>query len=371
MLTKEEIERFSRQLLLTELGAKGQTALRNSSVLIVGAGGLGSPAALYLAAAGVGKIGIVDYDTVDNSNLQRQIIHDESRVGMLKAESAKESIRRYNVVLDATDNVPTRYLLNDACVILNKPLVSGSALRLEGQLTVYNYRGGPCYRCLFPTPPPPETVTNCSEGGVLGVVTGIIGSLQALETIKLLTGLKPAYSQALLLVDCFSGTFRTVKLRGKRAGCPACGETGMSELVGDYTQFCGMGVVDKSVTQYVLTADERVSVEAYNHRYRANTHILLDVRDKNHFDIASLPNSVNIPFRHLPRRLGEVLDLAQQDANQDNEKEEVPVYVVCRLGNDSQLAVRLLKAAGLTKVWDLEGGLLKWAEEVDEKFPRY
>ncbi|KAJ3333109.1 Molybdenum cofactor synthesis protein 3, partial [Blyttiomyces sp. JEL0837] len=357
-----------------------QLSLRNSGILIVGAGGLGSPAALYLAAAGIGRLGIVDYDDIENSNLQRQIIHDEDKVGRPKAESAKESVERmtsfvkctaykvlldstnakeiissYDLVLDATDNVATRYLLNDACVLLKKPLVSGSALRMEGQLTVYNLDGGPCYRCIFPKPPPPETVTNCSDGGVLGVAS---------------------YRQKLLLFDSVSGAFRSVKLRGRNPSCAACGDTPtISELI-DYVQFCGASATDKTANITVLKSEERISCEKFaNEIINVKTpHILLDVREEPQFDICSLPGSVNIPWRQLPRRLGEVLDAScgNEDVGEDGVRpQKLPVYVVCRLGNDSQLAVRLLKASGVERAWDVEGGLTEWAKKVDPTFPTY
>ncbi|KAJ3235486.1 Molybdenum cofactor synthesis protein 3 [Chytriomyces hyalinus] len=410
-LSKDEIERFSRQILLPELATKGQVNLRKSSCLVVGAGGLGSPAALYLAAAGVGRLGILDYDVVEASNLQRQIIHSQQSVGLSKAESAQESIHRltsfceciahtvvldstnaieiiskYDVIVDATDNVATRYLLNDACVLLDKVLVSGSALRLEGQLTVYHYKGGPCYRCLFPTPPPPETVTNCSDGGVLGAVTGIIGCFQALEAIKLLAGMEPAYAQKLLLLDAFSGAIRVVKLRPKNANCAVCGDNPSITQLIDYVQFCGASATDKSVTQHVLNPSERISAIAYKEILkRGDAHILLDVRDKNQFNIAQLPNAVNIPWSALPRQLGQVLDLVGMPdksgaletaetaalASSSGVGQKVPVFVLCRLGNDSQLAVKLLKASGVEQVWDIEGGLYAWSDGVDSSFPKY
>ncbi|KAJ3072795.1 Molybdenum cofactor synthesis protein 3 [Podochytrium sp. JEL0797] len=395
-LTKEEIERYSRQLLLPEIATQGQIKLRNSKVLLIGAGGLGSPSALYLAAAGVGKLGILDYDEVEVSNLHRQIIHNESRVGVSKSESARESIKNlnsmcecvalnvvldssnamevvkeYDVVLDCSDNVATRYLLNDVCVLSGKVLVSGSALRMDGQLTVYNYNNGPCYRCIFPTPPPPETVRNCSESGVLGVVPGIIGCFQALEAIKIITGMGPSYAQKMLLFDGIAGSMRVVKLRGKSAACLVCGENPSITAPIDYVQFCGRSATDKAVTQFLLGPEERVSVEKYDTIQKQKTdHILLDVRDTNQFSIASIPNSVNIPWSQLPRRLGEVFDLIFRRDEQSDSESDRPVYVLCRLGNDSQLAVKLLQASGIKKVWDIEGGLSDWSDRVDTSFPK-
>ncbi|ORY44786.1 hypothetical protein BCR33DRAFT_679299, partial [Rhizoclosmatium globosum] len=398
-LTKAEVERFSRQLLLPEIATEGQIRLKNAKVLIVGAGGLGSPSALYLAAAGIGKLGILDYDEVEASNLQRQVIHSESTLGIPKSESAKAAVDRltsfcecvshnivldstnamdiidkYDVVLDCTDNVATRYLLNDACVILKKVLVSGSALRMDGQLTVYNHNDGPCYRCIFPNPPPPETVTNCSDGGVLGVVTGIIGCFQALEAIKILTGIGPSYSQKMLLFDAVSGSVRVVKLRGKNPVCAVCSHNPTVTKLIDYVQFCGANATDKTITRHLLGPNERVSCLKYN-QIRANNlpHLLLDVRDKNQFQIASLKGSVNIPWSQLARRLGEVFDLiGLSDSDRENSsKVAIPIYVLCRLGNDSQLAVKLLQASGVQNVWDIEGGLYDWSDTVDSTFPKF
>ncbi|KAJ3004074.1 UNVERIFIED_CONTAM: Molybdenum cofactor synthesis protein 3 [Siphonaria sp. JEL0065] len=403
-LSKNEVERFSRQLLLPEIGTCGQLRLKHSKVLVVGAGGLGSPAALYLAAAGVGELTVLDYDVVEASNLQRQIIHSVKNVGKDKATSAKETLdglanseestfckvkalsvvldstnaleilKGMDVVLDCSDNVATRYLLSDACVLLKTVvLVSGSALRLDGQLTVYNYNSGPCYRCIFPTPPPPETVTNCSDGGVLGVVTGIIGSFQALEAIKVITGMGPSYSQKMLLFDAGSGSVRVVKLRGRNPKCASCGdERSITELI-DYVQFCGSSATDKSITRFLLGEKERVSCLQYKRlQTEKHDHILLDVRDKNQYDIAHLEGSVNIPWSQLPRRLGELFDLIGMSEDDDEGKRNLlPVYVLCRLGNDSQLAVKLLQASGVEKVWDLEGGLYAWSDFVDPSFPKF
>ncbi|KAI9199640.1 adenylyltransferase [Polychytrium aggregatum] len=394
-LTNAEISRFSRQLLVQDIGVKGQLGIKNASVLVVGAGGLGSPVILYLAAAGIGRIGIVDYDRVEESNLQRQVIHDEAKIGMSKSQSAKEAVHRlssfcdciaydilltstnateilrdYEIVVDATDNVATRYLLNDACVLGNKILVSGSALRMDGQLTTYNYKGGPCYRCIFPTPPPPETVTNCSDGGVVGVVTGIIGCIQALETIKIASGLGASFSQKMLLFDATLSTFRTVKLRGRRSDCAVCGDRPEIRALIDYVQFCGASPTDKTHSEKVLSLDERISCLEYSQSVRQHVkHILLDVREPVQFDICALPESLNIPWKHIDRRFGEIAELARQI--QPSSPEETPIYVVCRLGNDSQLAVRYLRDHGYKNCWDLKDGLLKWAHEVDVEFPIY
>ncbi|ELU15781.1 hypothetical protein CAPTEDRAFT_109679, partial [Capitella teleta] len=313
-LDNEEIARYSRQLILPELGISGQVKLKNSRVLIIGCGGLGCPAAIYLAAAGIGCIGLVDFDEVELSNLHRQILHTERKIGSMKSASVAEAceqlnsrascipyhlaltsenayqlIEKYDIVLDATDNVATRYLLNDACILTGKPLVSGSALRFEGQLTVYNHNGGPCYRCLYPKPPPPETVTNCSDGGVVGVVPGIIGSLQALEAIKLACGLPPSFSQSLLLFDAFS-TFRTIKLRPKQRNCVICGESPSITKLIDYEQFCGAKATDKDAGLNVLGSKERISVQEYAEiLQKKSDHMLIDVRQAVEMDICQLP----------------------------------------------------------------------------------
>ncbi|XP_067120551.1 adenylyltransferase and sulfurtransferase MOCS3 [Centruroides vittatus] len=395
-LSREEVQRYSRQLLLPEIGVEGQKALKSSRVLIVGAGGLGCPAGIYLAASGVGKIGIVDHDVVELNNLHRQILHKEKTIQTHKTESFSSAIKElnssiccvcypvlldsenikdiiidYDIVIDATDNVATRYLLNDACVIYGKPLVSGSALRLEGQLTVYNYDGGPCYRCLFPVPPPPETVTNCSDGGVLGVVPGVIGSLQALETIKLILGLE-TYSRKLLLFDALSG-FKTVRLRPRNPHCGVCGECpSVSELI-DYHQFCNSGPCDKVQKINVLNAEERVSCDDYKNLLdRGVRHVLVDVRSPRELDICRLPNCTNIPFSKIKTK--EELDKLSRRIQEIKGETSDPLlgFVVCRRGNDSQRAVKILKENLKDVIWrDIEGGLTAWANEIDPSFPIY
>lgn len=364
---------------------------------MVGAGGLGSPALLYLAASGVGSIGIVDYDLVDSSNLQRQIIHKEESVGKPKANSASSAIhslnslvstrvhnivldssnalhviKDYNVVVDATDNVATRYLLNDACVLLGKPLVSGSALRMDGQLTVYNHQGGPCYRCVFPTPPPPETVGTCSDNGVLGVVPGIMGCMQALEAIKILSGMGTSYSQKLLLFDAVSGSFRSVKLRPKSPDCVICSDNPSVNSLIDYTQFCGSAANDKQLCLKVSRPEERLScLDYYNHvRMGDVSHVLLDVREPLQFQICSLPGSLHIPLNKLEDSIEELKSHCVDTTSYDD-PHKTPIYVVCRLGNDSQLAVQLLRKLGFRNSLDLIGGLDAWTIDVDSEFPRY
>ncbi|XP_048046508.1 adenylyltransferase and sulfurtransferase MOCS3 isoform X2 [Megalobrama amblycephala] len=325
-LNNEDIMRYSRQLLLPELGVKGQVAMSNTSVLVVGCGGLGCPLAQYLAAAGIGRLGLLDYDVVELSNLHRQVLHSELTQGQPKALSAAQAISRlnstvqcvpyhlqlsrenavqliqqYDIVADCSDNVPTRYLVNDACVLARKPLVSASALRMEGQLTVYNYRGGPCYRCLYPSPPPPETVTNCSDGGVLGVVPGIMGCLQALEVLKIASGQGSSFEQQLLMFDGQEGRFRSIRLRPRQAECAVCGETPTVTELQDYEQFCGSAATDKCRRLNLLTKEQRVSVQEYRAILDSSTpHLLLDVRPKVEVDICHLSTSISILSHDLP-----------------------------------------------------------------------
>ncbi|KAH9499641.1 Molybdenum cofactor synthesis protein 3 [Bulinus truncatus] len=406
-LSNDDISRYSRQLILPEFGVKGQLSLKNTAVLIVGAGGLGCPAAIYLASAGIGKLGVIDYDDVELSNLHRQILHTVDRVGQSKSSSVVHScsrlnpscdyvpyhlqldssnalsiIQSYDIVLDATDNVATRYLLNDACVLAQKPLVSGSALKFEGQLTVYHYDGGPCYRCLYPQPPPAEAVTNCSEGGVLGVVPGIIGSLQAMEAIKIATGIGSSFKQRLLLFDALDGTFRTVKLRPRSKNCLVCGETPLISQLIDYEQFCGTKATDKDHKLHILEDSQRISAKEYSQMLSNQTpHVLVDVRPAVELDICKLPHSaINIPFTSLLQNTPEVrLQILQKldkllPVTRNNSISTVPVVCVCRRGNDSQLAVQqLMKAMGEDRVdlMDIKGGLHSWSKTVDDNFPMY
>ncbi|KAG1682250.1 Adenylyltransferase and sulfurtransferase MOCS3 [Nymphon striatum] len=351
-LSHEEIQRYGRQLILPEIGIRGkfkfcQLCLANESVLIVGAGGLGCPAAVYLAAAGVGYLGLIDYDEVEMNNLHRQILHTESRIGLSKTQSIAE-------IVDATDNVATRYLVNDACVFNKKPLVSGSALKFEGQLTVYNYKNGPCYRCLYPVPPPPKTVGNCSDAGVLGVIPGIIGCLQALEVIKISTraAADGIYTQRLLAFDGRFGTFRDIKLRPRQPNCVVCGDSpSVTDLI-DYEQFCGASADDKEYSDILAEKKE---------------HLLIDVRLVVEQDICSFRNAINIPF-------GKIEDEESINIIESNlQKKNCPVYVICRNGNDSQEAVQMLRqqlADSLT-IKDIIGGTNTWAREIDSTFPCY
>uniref|UniRef100_A0A8C3W1P1 Adenylyltransferase and sulfurtransferase MOCS3 n=1 Tax=Catagonus wagneri TaxID=51154 RepID=A0A8C3W1P1_9CETA len=403
-LSPDEILRYSRQLVLPELGVQGQLRLATASVLVVGCGGLGCPLAQYLAAAGVGRLGLVDYDVVEVSNLARQVLHGEALAGQAKVFSAAASlrrlnsavecvpyaqaltpataldlVRRYDVVADCSDNVPTRYLVNDACVLAGRPLVSASALRFEGQITVYHYGGGPCYRCVFPQPPPVETVTNCADGGVLGVVTGVLGCLQALEVLKIAAGLGPSYSGSLLLFDALRGLFRCIQLRRRRPDCAACGERPTVTELQDYEGFCGSSATDKCRSLQLLSREERVSVIDYKQILDSGSpHLLLDVRPQVEVDICHLPHALHIPLKHLERRdaeslklLGEAIREGKQGAP---EGASLPIYVICKLGNDSQKAVKMLQSLtdleSLT-VKDVVGGLMAWAAKVDGTFPQY
>ncbi|KAF8581064.1 hypothetical protein K439DRAFT_1647996 [Ramaria rubella] len=376
-------------MILDGFGLPGQLRLRESAVVVVGAGGLGCPALQYLAAAGVGKIGIVDYDTVDVSNLQRQILHTEARIGMSKArsaeialkeinskittivhdihlssENARGLLRNYDIILDCTDNVPTRYLLSDVAVALGKPLVSGAAMKFDGQLCIYNLGSdGPCYRCLYPKPPALETIGTCEDTGVLGVVTGTIGNLQALECIRLITGLHDRRPSLLIFSALSTPPFRCAKLRNRRPTCPACGKDGrkfgkIEEI--DYVTFCGGRVPDFEASGLQAgQSGHRVLQEALiSGRAR-----VIDVRSPVEFGICHLPKSTNVPLAEL---------VAQPASYIDNAGEDLPTYLVCRLGNDSQIAADALRsvATGRT-IQDLIGGLRSWSRDVDPSFPVY
>nr|XP_024356805.1 adenylyltransferase and sulfurtransferase MOCS3-1-like isoform X2 [Physcomitrium patens] len=410
-LTAAQIQRYSRQLLLPSFGVKAQENLCKGSVLIVGAGGLGSPVALYLAACGVGCIGIMDPDRVELHNLHRQVIHNEASVGETKVSSASRTclainssvkvveypfgldarnaldiMAQYDVVVDASDNVATRYLVSDACVVANKPLVSGAALGMEGQLTVYNYLKfqfckalkfiqlqGPCYRCLFPTPSPQAACQRCSDAGVLGVVPGIVGTFQALEVIKVLTKVGEPLSARMLILDALSSRIHTVKLRGKNTQCVACGElpqiTHITLPNFDYEKFAASPMSDGTPPrEQVVGEDQSITCTDYNKLVRGHkSHVLVDVREKHQYDIASLPDSLNIPYAKLPQQLDTIRAAAQKHKHEGDE--DMSVYVICRRGNDSQRAVQDLRSAGFNLVYDITGGLLSWAQDVDSTFP--
>jgi len=378
-LSLAERRRYGRHLILPEVGLEGQRRLKASRVLIVGAGGLGSPAALYLAAAGVGTIGAVDFDVVDESNLQRQIAHGTAAVGRPKLESlrarladlnphvtlrphpgrldrgnALEVLRDYDVIVDGTDNFPTRYLVNDACVLLGKPNCYGSILRFEGQASVFDATRGPCYRCLYPAPPPPGAVPSCSEAGVLGVLPGVIGAIQATEAIKLLLGAPGTLIGRLLLYDAWALSFRELTLR-KDPDCPVCGaRPSIRELI-DYEDFCGLHAAGAEAQD----VNDQMSVREYRDRLaRGEDFVLLDVREVGEIAIARLGHEVNIPLPMLPLRAGE-LDPAR------------PTVVMCHHGIRSQLAVRWLREHGFQRLYNLVGGIEAYARDVDPGLPRY
>ncbi|CAL0315903.1 unnamed protein product [Lupinus luteus] len=460
-LSPEMIYRYSRHLLLPNFGVSGQQNLLNSSILVVGAGGLGSPALLYLAACGVGRLGIVDHDLVELNNMHRQIIHTETYIGQPKVKSAASACRsvnssiqvvehqealrtsnaleifskypcnsnnnmaiffcfnlvfliflsffillsilplihydhmftimwilmismtehfvRYDIIVDATDNAPTRYMISDCCVVLGKPLVSGAALGLEGQLTVYNYNGGPCYRCLFPTPPPTTACQRCADSGVLGVVPGIIGCLQALEAIKIAASVGEPLSGRMLLFDALSARIRIVKIRGRSLQCEACGEnskfTQQQFREFDYENFTQTPLSVSPLKLNLLPNESRISSKEYNEIIlKKEPHVVVDVRPAHHFKIVSLPKSLNIPLSTLEARLPEISSALKKE-EEDNigvvSGSSAQLYVVCRRGNDSQRAVQSLQKMGFTSAKDIVGGLESWAHNVDPNFPTY
>ena len=373
-LTLAEMERYSRQLVLPELGPKGQEKLKGSSVLVVGAGGLGIPASVYLAAAGVGRLGIVDDDVVERSNLHRQTIYTEEDVGRPKARVAGERLRsvnphsaiephearltsanamellnRYDVMIDCTDNFPTRYLVNDACVLLGKPDVYASIFRFDGQASVFYARTGPCYRCLFPEPPPTDTVQDCAVAGVLGVLPGIMGSIQAVEGLKLILGQGEPLFGRLLLFNATDTTFNELRFK-KNEGCPVCGRNPTIRSLIDYEAFCGLrappSVREMGPLELKRLMDQNADIT------------VLDVREPFEHGLCRIEGSKLIPLGELPRRLGEL------------DKSAVTV-VYCHLGARSARAVELLTSEGFSRVSNLKGGIRSWAEEVDSKMPIY
>ena len=380
-LSHAEILRYSRHLLIPEVGLEGQKKLLAASALIIGTGGLGSPVALYLAAAGVGRIGLVDFDVVDSSNLQRQIIHGSGRVGRLKVESARERLkdlnpgiqvdiynepftsanamriaRDYDILIDGSDNFPTRYLVNDLCVLTGKPDVFGSIYRFEGQTSVFYAKEGPCYRCLFAEPPPPGLVPSCAEGGVLGVLPGTIGTIQATEAIKLLLGIGSNLIGRLLLYDALDMSFETIKLK-KNPNCKVCGaHPDVTELI-DYDAFCGVPGFDhdegSAGKNWDISATELALRLKNGEKLR-----LIDVREPHELAISSLPGEENIPLGQLAAHLPE-LDSAQE------------LVLLCKTGARSTRALELLVSAGFRKVKNLQGGINAWARDVDPKLPIY
>ncbi|KAH8602616.1 hypothetical protein B0O99DRAFT_498519 [Bisporella sp. PMI_857] len=418
-LSSEEYRRYGRQMIVPSIGIQGQLRLKQAKVLIVGAGGLGCPAASYIAGSGVGTIGLVDGDTVETSNLHRQILHSTTRVGWKKVDSAISSLKslnpnpiyiahtehisalnaesivqQYDLVLDCTDNPASRYLISDICVLLRKPLVSASALRTDGQLIVLNspplpagQAGGPCYRCVFPKPPPAESVVSCGDGGILGPVVGVMGVLQAVEAIKLVVygklapplgevsgGTSSEPTSMLLFSANNSPPFRSVKLRSRRAGCFACSNDSKLSLQSlssgslDYVLFCGLA----SPIQ-ILASEERIEAREYA-KLSTKAHILLDVREKVQFDICHLEGSINVPFSTFQG--GRASAVEDGSWIPENTPKDSPIYVVCRLGNDSQVVTRKLKDAGLDLggtryIGDIKDGLRAWRIEVDNTWPEY
>ncbi|MCA9973036.1 MAG: molybdopterin-synthase adenylyltransferase MoeB [Anaerolineales bacterium] len=386
-LSHEEVKRYSRHLIMPEVGVEGQKKLKAASVLLIGAGGLGSPLAMYLAAAGIGRIGLVDYDVVDDTNLQRQVIHGTSSVGRPKLESARarildinphvqvdayeipltsenalEIFAPYDVVIDGTDNFPTRYLTNDACVLLGKPNVYGSIYRFDGQASVFYAAEGPCYRCLFPEPPPPGLVPSCAEGGVLGVLPGVIGTIQATEAIKLILGVGEPLIGRLLLYDALTMTVDEVYLQ-KNPRCPVCGDNPTQTELIDYEQFCGVPAHDRSMylTDEQGDAVAGITPQALNARLQRGERLrLVDVREPHEWDIANLGHlgATLIPKNQVAARMGE-LDTATE------------TVVYCRSGARSADAIRTLRQHGFKKLLNLEGGINRWAAEVDRGLPQY
>jgi sulfur-carrier protein adenylyltransferase/sulfurtransferase len=380
-LSKDEILRYSRHLIMPEVGMEGQLKLKKASVLLVGAGGLGAPLGLYLAAAGIGKIGLVDFDVVDFTNLQRQVIHGTKDVGKKKLDSAFETMadinpfvelvrhetalssenafeifKDYDIIVDGTDNFPTRYLVNDACVLLNKPNVYGSIFRFEGQATVFATEGGPCYRCLYPEPPPPGLVPSCAEGGVLGILPGVIGLIQATETVKLILGIGQTLVGRLLLYDALGMKFRELKLR-KNPECPVCGDNRTVTKLIDYVEFCGVPH-QEAPPEPVAASGDIEPAEVKIKLDRGDEFTLIDVREPHEFQICRIPGSKLIPLGELQKRLAE-LDPASE------------IIAHCKSGARSAKAVDFLKQQGYKKVRNMKGGILAWSDKVDPTVPKY
>ncbi len=378
VLSNDEILRYSRHLIMPEVGMEGQQKLKAAKVLCIGAGGLGSPLSLYLGAAGVGTLGLVDFDVVDYTNLQRQIIHTTEDVGRKKLESAAEKLkainpflnlrtfetmltssnaldlfREFDIIADGTDNFPTRYLVNDACVLTGKPNVYGSIFRFEGQASVFATEEGPCYRCLYPEPPPPGLVPSCAEGGVLGILPGLVGVIQATETIKLILGQGDSLAGRLLLIDALGMKFRELKLR-KNPDCPACGKHRTITKLIDYQEFCGIRGQEEPAGNDVPA----ITVEELKKKLDAKSDIfVLDVREPHEYQICNL-NGYLIPVGDLPKRVNEL----------DSSRE---IIAHCRSGVRSAKAVNFLRRSGFKKVYNLTGGILAWADKIDPTMPKY
>jgi sulfur-carrier protein adenylyltransferase/sulfurtransferase len=378
-LSKEEVLRYSRHLIMPEVGMEGQLKLKRAKVLCIGTGGLGAPLGLYLAAAGVGRIGLVDFDVVDSTNLQRQVLFGTTDVGKpkiqaaasrlrdlnpdiqidtfethLSSENALDILQGYDIIVDGTDNFPTRYLVNDACVLLGKPNVYGSIFRFEGQVAVFGAPGGPCYRCLYSEPPPPGLVPSCAEGGVLGVLPGIVGTIQAAETLKLIIGKGEPLIGRLLLFDALGMKFRELKLR-RNPECPVCGEHPTVKKLIDYVEFCG--IRGEEALSTVTNIPEITPRELKQRLDRGDDLYILDVREPHEYQICNLHGHL-IPLGELARRVHEL----------DSSKE---IVAHCRSGKRSADAVDFLRKAGFKKIWNLKGGILAWSDEVDPGVPKY
>ena len=382
-LSKDEILRYSRHLIMPEVGMEGQLKLKSAKVALIGTGGLGAPLGMYLAAAGIGRIGLVDFDVVDFTNLQRQVIHGTKDVGKKKLDSAAETmldinpyveidrhetaltsenaleiLKDYDIVVDGTDNFPTRYLVNDACVLLKKPNVYGSIFRFEGQATIFAYPGGPCYRCLYPEPPPPGLVPSCAEGGVLGILPGTVGLIQATETVKLILGIGEPLIGRLVLYDALAMRFRELKLR-RNPECPVCGDHPTITKLIDYQEFCGIPNQphQEATTQGSMEGDiEPTEVKAKLDR--GDRFVLIDVREPHEYQICNIPQAKLIPLGDLPKRVNEL-----------NSADEIVAH--CKSGMRSAKAVDFLKQAGFKKVRNMKGGILAWSDKVDPSVPKY
>jgi molybdopterin/thiamine biosynthesis adenylyltransferase/rhodanese-related sulfurtransferase len=380
-LNNEEILRYSRHLIMPEVTIEGQKKLKAAKVLCIGTGALGSPISMYLAAAGVGTLGLVDFDVVDFTNLQRQIAHRTESVGMSKLDSAEQTLRSinpfvkivkhetmitsdnafeimggYDIIVDGTDNFPTRYLVNDACVLLGKPNVYGSIFRFEGQMTIFYAKDGPCYRCLYPEPPPPGLVPSCAEGGVFGVLPGVIGCLQAVETIKLILGEGKPMTGRLLLFNAMALTFKELKLR-KNPECPICGEHPTIHHLIDYNEFCGVGRGDEEATN-MGEIREITAQELKAKKDRGDKFTLVDVREPYEYAIARIPEAKLVPLGSLPERLHE-FDSADE------------IVLQCKSGKRSSDAYRIMERAGFKKISNLKGGITAWSKDVDPSVPTY
>lgn len=384
-LSVDEVRRYSRHLIIPDVGMAGQKRLKNAKVLCVGAGGLGSPALMYLAAAGVGTLGIVEYDTVDESNLQRQIIHGQSDVGRSKAESARDSVKeinpyvqvnihelrldssnvmdlfaQYDLIVDGTDNFATRYLVNDACVLLNKPYIWGSIYRFDGQASVFWSEYGPCYRCLYPEPPPPGMVPSCAEGGVLGVLCASIGSIQVTEAIKVLAGIGDPLVGSLIVYDALEMTYRKIKVR-KDPNCAVCGENPtVTELI-DYEAFCG--AVSEAAADAIV--DSTISVKQLDEMLKARERgekdfVLIDVREPNEYDIVNIPGAILIPKNEF--LMGDALTKLPHDKQ---------VVLHCKAGGRSAEVLAAVKGAGFKDAIHVGGGVLAWVSQIEPEKPSY